>query len=360
MVARRQFIQSFLFYSLFPLDLFAKTNGKKGLYLIGASSKSDQEQNYLWGMDLDTGRQFKVPVGFRIHSIFPSQNKSEVSIVGQWEKEISRIALGQEKLLASKNIGLDKAKFVGHGFYDHQGDYLYTTAAQYSHYNKNGAGKGIILKYSLKNLEVVDQIPSYGPEPHEIFPLTGKQALVLNAGIGPEKAPISLPESNISLINYETGKLLKKWDLKEKGLFAAHGTKFNEKEFVFVGGKYLKSGDKTPMALKFPGTLKQFKLSKDLKNSPFLSVVTDASNGIAAATHPETGTLSFWDFKTGNIIKVVKLGDTLKGVSLTLNKSHFVANSTEQVFLINTKNLTLEKTIRPKNLLLNGAHSIFI
>jgi hypothetical protein len=360
MYARRQFLKSVLFYSILPYELLAQTNNKKGTYLIGALSKTGPEQNYLWGMNLDTGRQIKVPISFKIHSIFPSRNNSEVSVVGQWEKEISRINLDREKLLLSKNIGLDKTKFVGHGFYDPQGDYLYTTAAQYDSYDKDGTGSGIILKYSLKNLRVEGQVPSHGREPHEIFPLTGDQAFVLNAGMGPEMAPVSAPKANISLLNYKTGKLIKKWDLRDKGLFAAHGIKFNKDQFLFVGGKYLKSGRKSPMAFKFPGTFEEFNLDEGTKNTPFLSVTRDTSKGIAAATHPESGKISFWDFKSQKVIKVIDLGNMVTGISLTLNNSHYLANSTEEIFLIKTNDLTIEKKIKPKGLTLNGAHSIFV
>jgi hypothetical protein len=358
MMDRRLFLKTAFLTSVFPFQLLGKEWEKKMLYLLGVSSNTSPASHFLWGWDIKSNQQFLIPVGFKIHSIIPSPNKDEVSVIGQWEYEITRINLSQKKVILSKKIGIEKTKYVGHGFYDHSGEHLYTTVANYQSNDKSGAGTGEIFKYSLKDLNLLEKIPSHGEEPHDILPISKDRALVLNAGMGQAKSPKACPSSNASIINYLTGELIKKWDFKEKRYFMAHGTQIEQDSFVLVGGKYSNSGIISPMALKLLTPLDEFEITKDQGKTPFLSIAT--FNNLVIATHPETGKLICWDLDSKKLVKMLTLGKMIFGISFFSDGTYFLANSEEAVFLINSKSFSIEKKIKPKNLLMDGSHSILI
>lgn len=353
MIDRRLFLKILL--SSYFYNTLAFSGGRRGTLLIGARNEHSSGENFLFIYDLDLKKEIKIPMEFKIHEvILNSQNKNEVSCVGQWLSGFCKVDINKKAITHNYKIPSSKEQFVGHGVYTPDGN-IYATVAEYEDNNYGVPGKGKI--YCLdKNLKKWGTFPSFGLEPHDLQ-LFGNTLVVFNASLANAQTDFSNLDSSIAFIDWKKQKLIKKIKSGNKNSSLAHFYALNPGEIFGVGGRVFKNSALSPNILKVKNNSLVAGLESCDGSSPFLSIKADRALNILAATMPGESKICFWDLKSGKNIKNHILKKPVMGLSLTLDNQFFVGNGDEGLVFIDTKKLQIKEKIAFKDISLEGAHS---
>jgi hypothetical protein len=356
--SRRDLFKIFGAMAVAPLlpSFSVQKNNQLGRLLLSTYTENKINGSYfqLLIYDLDQGKIQKIPTpslqhSFEINPIDPNEVISQV----QWGRELCIHDLKSLKIKKILKTQSPKELFVGHGVYTQNGTHFYSSVAQYDK-GYERPGKGSLNIYEVKSGKKVGSLSSGGFEPHGTIWLDGeKTLLVLNPGIGPDKEVgenikrinnLFIPSINILEVN--SGKVIKQIDLKPLEISLGHLSVNKKGDLLLIGGKASGNGHWRPKAFKFENDFKltSLELDEPETSNPLLSPQLDPIGKFASATSPSFNRVYFWDFQTGKLLNKLEINDPL-GVTLSLDKSHFVIAGSNKITLLDAANLKVKKTI---------------
>ena len=351
---RRLFLKLLISSYFLPIKGF--TNGGTDTLLVGGTKK---KANFLVSINLDSKVIEKIPVDFKIHDVIlnPS-DPNEVGLVGQWLSSFCTVNLKSKKVIKKFEIKSPSEKFVGHGFYSLDGKNIFLSAAKYEGLQRGVPGEGKF--YGLNgNLEIIDEFPSFGLEPHDCI-LLNNTIIVFNASFSKTQIEFDQIEPSIAFINLEKKELIKKIDLKGTQNLLAHFHAKNDKEIFGVGAHVVSKSKLSPLIMMLKDNKTELNLEEQDGSSPYLSVKADRNFSILAATLPGEKKVCFWKLGTGKNIKNIFFDDSISGISPTLDNRFFVGNGKNGLYFIDQKRLEVVKRLAISDITLDGAHSKII
>lgn len=329
-INRRNFIKSFLYglsFSLIPFDLKASNINKN---LLISCYTDNNNNNYVCIFDLNGNIKFNIRLSFRGHSFAYNKFNNHLIVFGRRPSFLTSVVNlnNGNKILDINSI--KNRHFYGHGCFSHCYNYLITTENDFKNHN------GIIsIRDVNNNYKLIKEFNSYGKGPHEILLLNNKNIIVVaNGGIkthpktARKKLNIHNMESNISFIDFDNGKLLEQYKLKDQYQSIRHITVSKNNDVYFSTQYQSKIND----SKKIVGVVRSNKIELfDIENK-FLekfknysgSVKFDEVNNLLVVSHPRGNRLSFWDAKKKVFIKTIKFSDVC-GIAVNQNKI-FVSN----------------------------------
>lgn len=215
----------------------------------------------------------------------------------------------------------DGRKFYGHGAYSPDGNILYAAETITS-----GNFKGMIVMRDASTLEELGEFPSYGARPHDCQILNdGKTMIVTNGGglLGEKEL------GSITYVDLESQKLIEKLPIDNKRFNAGHVAVADSGDIVVVSAPREGSPAKKIGGVTIGGINKKLTGAKGPSNilnkmvGETLSVCVDDSRGIAAATTPDAGRITFWDIQTKEMLHTIKVTHP-RGVTMTLDKKNYI------------------------------------
>jgi len=212
-------------------------------------------------------------------------------------------------------------QFYGHGAYSPDGKVLYSAETIVS-----GDFSGKIAMRDAVTLEEVGEFPSYGQRPHDCQILKdGKTMIITNGGgrVGENEL------GSVTYVDLKSQKLLEKLPIENKRFNAGHVAVSDNGDIVVVSAPREGSPAKKIGGVTIGGINKKLSSGKGPSNilnkmvGETLSVCVDDSRGIAAATTPDAGRITFWDINTKVMVHTIKVTHP-RGVTMTLDKKNYI------------------------------------
>ncbi len=178
--------------------------------------------------------------------------------------------------------------FYGHGAFDRKRKVFYTTQSEISLYGPSENRKyseGLIYAHSIHDFKIVEKFPTFGNDPHDVT-VVGDELIVCNGG----------HNSNVSIIDLTTRKLVKSYLLNDELLSIGHLEVLDPENFIVVTGAYREHYPPGIFSLNRETGLTKFPFPKGLDflfRVQLLSVVS--YQGYILATCPHTNSLFAWN-----------------------------------------------------------------
>lgn len=348
--------------------------------MLGGGARSRTETGtsefYLCAIDLDaparTGHgaasldaepnMWTIPCGFLVHALARHGRKSQLAV--GFEKHgpgcqlfdlDARKALGEIRPRPSR-------QFYGHGSFSSDSSMLYAVESDI----KDNL-RGYVAMRETADYSWTADFPSYGTAPHDLQVIDDGATMVVSNG-GGVRGSDDLP--NVAYIETSSGRLLEKVEISAPHLNAGHLAIAEDGGLVISSAPRagLNHPDRRPggVSIRAPGkqtlrTLEEPRSSTRAMLGESLSIAVDERSNVAVITNPRGNLVTFWDRKTGEFIKQLRVPDP-RGVALTLDRREFVLNfnSVPQFARIDAN--TLEAVDSPGNRhgyrsLITGSHA---
>ena len=244
----------------------------------------------------------------------------------------------------------------GHGCFSHDGLFLFTAESNYK------TGQGIISVRDCKNFNVIKRISSYGIGPHEIALMPDKKTLVIANG-GLLTHPDSVREilnldtmsSNLSLVNWHTGELVKQFTAPEKKASIRHLDVASDGTIAFAMqvqrgaithdnlvplAAIVKPQDNDISLLSIPAPV-------HLKLHDYIgSIRINKESNTLAMTSPKGDTALFYDLNSTELKGTHTFHDVC-GLTISSDQKHYVlSNSAGKIRHIDSRSFKEEKEKR--------------
>ncbi|MGH6866162.1 MAG: DUF1513 domain-containing protein [Methyloceanibacter sp.] len=227
--------------------------------------------------------------------------------------------------------------FFGHGVFSADGRLLYTTENDY------GLGQGVIgVRDATDGYEQIGELPTYGIGPHDIALLSDRRTLIIaNGGLlthpdsGHEDLNIPDMKPSLAYVDLETGELLEEHKLAaELHKLSIRHLAVASLDTVVFGCQYQGPETDFPPLIGFHrrGEKPAIVAAPDATQSALLnyigSVTVDAAGGIAAASAPKGGVITYWDVAGRSFLGTCDLTDGC-GLAPTHHSARFLLTSGE-------------------------------
>ena len=320
----------------------------RGLLLgPGTSLRPDGSPDfYVSVIDLDApaGPEYPlhwIALPFFGHGIVPDPVHPERAAVFQkMGKGACEIDLRAGRLLRVISTA-DNRHFYGHGAYSPDGSLLYCTESVI-----DGSYRGLIAVRDTKTHEELGEFPTFGVAPHDCWLIDGGRTMVVTNGGG----PLNGEPPSVTYVDVQSRKLQEKLELTAPRINAGHLALSPAGDLAVVSAQRegLDPATSTggislrPAGGRFRTLGEPEELLARLKGET-LSVCLDGTGGIVAATTPTANVLSFWDMKSGRLLRHYDV-ENPRGVALSRDGRHFVLSygKPPQVSLISTTSLEPE------------------
>jgi hypothetical protein len=302
-----------------------------------------------------------IPVNFRGHGLNQHPTKKQFLVMIARRPGTSGIVINTTTGKRSHTFHSQTNQHMhGHACYSADGGFLYTTESNFK------TGEGLIVVRETKHYQVVLTYSSGGIGPHELALMPDNKTLVVaNGGLlthpdsGREILNLESMESNLSYINSENGKLIKRVSLNHKDIdfskasirhldVAEDGTVAIalQVQRAAMGHEQL-----IPLAiLHKPGKKLEILNAPDQLlrklNDYIGSVKINLKNKTAAFTSPKADMAMFWNTDTLEL-KYFYIFHDVCGLSVSNDQKYFIlSNSLGKIRYINSKTLLEDKTKR--------------
>ena len=335
----------------FPRVKEINSNGK---LLLGTYSneKKGGSQSHFLVVDLNNGGIKSIAMEYPMHSFeLNPLDPNEVFGMCKWTRKIYIFDLKNMKINRTIDTGSFQETFVGHGIFSPDGNLFYASSSVYQDEEKT-ISQGWVNIYETRSGKKVGSVSAEGIEPHmSVLMKNGREILVSNAGYGPEvyttgnkKRKKILP--SLTIIDINSGKLIKKLDLKNEKLSIPHLSTNSHGEMFFVGGKEIGKSLWKPAVFKLNNDIKldPLQIHDPAIFEPMMSPIVDSERNYAVAASPFSNKIYFWDFKTGNLVKEV-MADKPFGIKFSLDKNFFVISCNKKILFVDAKSFKTKKTI---------------
>lgn len=285
------------------------------------NENTGQREFFLGIIDLDKPEPYPVStieLDFFAHGVSPNtKHPARAALFQKQGSGACEVDLIEKSVLRPITTAADR-RFYGHGAYSPDGSILYATETIMS----SPELKGIVAVRDADSHEYLGEFPSYGAQPHDCQLIDGGKIMaVTNGGLhfGHKST------GRVSFVEIATQKLVDQVviDSEEKNaghlfispkghlaIVSAERDGLDEKQFT--GGITLRPAGGEAILLWEPVEL----LARMIGET--LSVYIDDATGIVAATTPAANLVTFWNIRTGELVKSMNVPDP-RGIALTLD-----------------------------------------
>jgi uncharacterized protein len=252
---------------------------------------------------------------------------------------------------STKIVAEDNRIFSGHGTFNKSGNVLYCAETDLI------SGRGSITVRDASNFKVIDEISSFGKNPHQCQLINdGKTLVVANAEIN------SKSHASVSYIDVENKNILERVTLTDATIDANHFATTEDgtlivssapKEDYKPGGVSIRSDQQPLLTMTEPEAI----INKLVGEA--LSINIDEQHNIAAVTHPAANLVTFWNIDKKLLIKAMSVPNP-RGITLSLDNNHHILSygiNTSSI-LINTKDLSADTESIMQPIYASGEHIV--
>lgn len=329
--------------------------GKLGT-VVGGGKLADEAGNamfYVGVVNLDvTSPQAKpIPeIGFLGHGFTPRIDKPHIVLITEKHGQgCCEVDLLQGKILRRvKTVG--GREFYGHSSFSPDGKLWYCTEAE----TGDGSYHGVLAVRDADSLELRDKtFPTHGVAPHDCILIDDGATLVITNGGGPLDRDDELP--CVAYVDVKTGEARRVLKFSNRKINAGHIAMTSRGELVCVSAprEGIPNGDPD-----YLGAISFYDPAKDAVTTAedpvrakmkgeTLSVAINEKTMIVGATNPAGNIVTFWDFRSGKLVKQYEEFKSPRGISMSLNGKYFVLTHDQatQLTLIDAE--TLEPQGKP-------------
>jgi hypothetical protein len=327
----------------------------------------------------ESGELIQIELSLELaHAAFVNPKKKNQAIVMGQHKQACLVDLSEGQII--KEIDAEDY-FYGHGAFTPDGELFYASEV-------HGSGNcGRISVRRSDTLEVLDEMPSFGPFPHDfVFLSDGHTMAIANHGI--QSAPGKIPHaSSLTYVDTRSKKLMGQVKIPEPEAFASHMQLLPNDEILLGTRKQVYDGSEAYLQLRaelanpdtylaaikeiwkymkyVPAPMYWIKGEKILREEKFSDFYPHALNtlsfayapklGVIAITHVEGKMISFWDVKTRKLKKTLLPGKEPRGICVGSEGRDFAVTFTEG-FIQRLDGQTLELDPALKHELPFGVH----
>ena len=342
-------------------------SGHRGTVVGGgrAPDESGTMKFFIGVIDLDADTPAARPiqnVGFLGHGFTPRLDKPHVVLVTEKHGQgCIEIDLSTGKLLRRVSAGAGR-EFYGHSAFSPDGKLWYCTEAQ----TENGSYDGVLAVRDASTMELHDKaFPTHGVSPHDCILIDDGATLVITNGGGPVDS-VDEPAS-VAYVNVKTGEARKLLKFKDQKINAGHIAMTSRGELVCVSaprdGIPNDSADWRGAITFYHPDTDQFITADDPiraeMKSETLSVAINEKTMIVAATNPAGNLVTFWDFKTGKLVKPLRDFKMPRGISMSLDGRWYILthDQSTQMTLIDAETLEPQGTPVVDMTYIAGSHN---
>ena len=324
------------------------TNTLRGTVIGPGKAAVDGRTVFFIGMvNLDTAplRAATIEdINFFGHGFTPNPRKPHLAVISEKHgKGACEVDLAARRVTRYLKTA-EEREFYGHGAYTADGRTLFLAESVV----KDRSYAGVVAVYDGESFEPKGTFRSYGLAPHDMILVDDGATLVITNGGGPEgsgDAPC------ITFVDVKTQELKQRLVFPNARVNAGHIAITSRGEIACVSAprEGMDSG-----APDFLGNItfydpadgkmrtSEHEIVKKMK-AETLSVAIHEPTMTVGATTPAGNLVTFWEFKTGRLIKAFD-GDFKKprGISVTLDGRYFVLTHDEKTNLILIDAQTLE------------------
>jgi hypothetical protein len=311
--------------------------------LIGFGQAADSTR-FIGTVDLDANRTVKMEtdIDFLGHGFAPNPARPHLAVISQkhgkgcveWDMKARRVT---RKLATAPD-----REFYGHGAFTPDGRTLFLAESIVGDHSY----RGVITIRDGDSYEIKGEFPSHGTAPHDTILVDDGATLVITNGGGHIDTD-DLP--CVTYVDVRTRELKRRLTFPTPRINAGHLAITARGELVVVSAP--REGlDKTApdfcggISFYTPGG--EMRTAKDpigaRMKSETLSVAIHEPTMIVAATNPAGHLVTFWDFRTGKLVKHLDQFKDPRGISVTLNRKYFALTYDTQTHAILIDATTLE------------------
>lgn len=233
-------------------------------------------------------------------------------------------------------------EFYGHGAFTPDGKTLYATETVVG----DRSYDGVVAVRDGESFELKGTFPTYGVKPHDCLLIDGGETLVITNGGAPLGNGDIRP--SVTYVDVPTRSLKEEIKFPTKSINAGHLAITRKGELVVVSAPRDGLSKTAPGAISFytPGGELRTNLDHPIRKKMLgetLSVAIHEPSMIVGATNPAGHLITFWDFKSGELVKSFD-GDfkNARGISMTLDQRYFAVTYDRQTRLVLIDAETLE------------------
>lgn len=334
--------------------------GKSGT-LIGFGQSPDKTC-FIGMVDLDAdGRpvRYQSDIKFLGHGFAPNPARPHLAVISEKHGR-GCVEWDMKQRKVTRNLStVDDREFYGHGAFTPDGKTLFLAESVV----RDHSYKGVITVRDGDSYEIRGEFPSHGTAPHDTILVDGGRTLVITNGGGPLDTD-DLP--CVTYVDVKSRELLRKLPLKTPRLNAGHIAIASKGELVLVSAPREGMDKSAPdfcggISFYSPGG--QLRTAEDpigkRMKSETLSVAIHEPTMIVGATNPAGDLVTFWDFKTGKLVKTFDQFLKPRGISVTLNGRYFALTYDVQTHAILIDARTLEPVADSKvdQSFISGSHN---
>ncbi|AKT44038.1 DUF1513 domain-containing protein [Chondromyces crocatus] len=293
--------------------------------LVGGSSyihARDQRVSFAVDLlDLDRNELRTIPVDFLAHGFTTHPTRPRLAALFEKRGPSACLVDLAEARLLQPLLATTGRAFYGHGAFSPDGTQLYAVEI------RTDTHAGLITIRDTTTLRVLEELPTYGDNPHDCVLLDDEKTLVVTNGGGDLQ---SKRDPSVTFIDLTSRKLLERIILPDPKINAGHIAVTSRGDFALVsaprdgldektalGGLSLRSQKRRPERMKAPSAI----VSRMVGES--LSVAIHEPSRVVAATSPHGGLLTFWHLDRKKLLKSFDL-ESVRGVTLSLDQSTFI------------------------------------
>jgi len=252
---------------------------------------------------------------------------------------------------STKIVADDNRIFSGHGTFNKSGNILYCAETDLN------SDRGSITVRDASSFKVMDEISSFGKNPHQCQLINdGKTLVVANAEIN------SKSHASVNYIDVESKNLLERVTLTDTTIDANHfattedGTLIvssTPKEDDKPGGISIRSNQQLLVTMTEPEVI----INKLVGEA--LSISIDEQHNIAAVTHPAANLVTFWNIDKKLLVKAISVPNP-RGITLSLDNNHHILSygTNSSSILINTRDLSADTESIMQPIYASGEHIV--
>lgn len=299
--------------------------------------KSPGEQYWVGIVDLDD----ELPkvrtisdIHFFGHGVSPNPVKPGAAVIFEKHgKGCAEVDLRQARTLR-KIETVRGREFYGHGAFTPDGKTLYATETIIG----DNSYQGVVAIRDGESFDLMGNFPTFGIAPHDCILIDDGNTLVITNGGGPLGNENELP--SVTYVDVPTQSLKKKLTFPTREINAGHLAITARGDLVVV------SAPRDGMDTMKPGSISFYSPGGEVRTvvdepvrakmlSETLSVAIHEPSMIVGATNPKGHLITFWDFKTGKLIKSLDGAyKNPRGISVTLDNRYFVVTYDQQTHMV--------------------------
>ena len=288
------------------------------------------------------GVRWQSDIDFLGHGFMPNPVRPQLAVIAEkhgkgcveWDMQARKVT--RPLAIAGER------QFYGHGAFTPDGKLLFLVETVV----EDGSYRGVITVRDGNSYELLGEFPSYGAAPHDAILVDGGKTLVVTNGggvVGGGQAPC------VSFVDVRTRALKRQVAIPGERMNAGHLALTQAGALVVVSAPRSGIAEDSGqfyggISFALPGKGLQAgedEVVPEMKGET-LSVAIHQPSGVVAATNPTGNLLTFWNLRSGKLVKASREFKGPRGVSLSLDGRYFVLTYDKQTHAVLIDTQTLE------------------